>query len=146
MKKQEWNEGKDLWGRYVNRHVQDEMGPVDPLSEEAVDPARLRAGLEKAIEILDEMMESPEAFKAALLNDKVWSEALAQNPGLQAALDDPEKVQEDLEVLKEVRKDLQQQLRPRQFRKFVRDVRKAQKQYKAAVERQAQRTEGGRTG
>merc|ERR1719321_1810429 len=106
-------------------------------SEAAVDPARLRQGLEKAIAIIDEMTASQDAFKAALVNDPVWGEVLEQNPELQAVLEDPEKVQADIEMLLEVRKDLKKQLKPRKFRKFVRDVRDAQRKLMAAMEFQA---------
>lgn len=146
MKQQEWDEGKAIWGMVIGRRVSDEMEEVDPTSADAVDPARLRSGLQKAIAIIDEMTASPESFKASLNQDPVWGEAREQNPDLQAALEDPEQVAADMEMLREVRKDLKQQLRPRKFRKFVRDVGEAQRKLAAAVDFQEKLQEAARGG
>ena len=43
------------------------------------------------------------SFKASLNQDPVWGEAREQNPDLQAALEDPEQVAADMEMLREVR-------------------------------------------
>jgi hypothetical protein len=131
--KEEWDESKTIWGQNIGRRVSDQMDDVDPTSEAAVDPARLRKGLEMAIQVIDEMTASPEAFKAALVSDPVWGEVLEQNPELKELLEDPAKVQADMEMLKEVRKDLKSQLKPRKFRKFMRDVRGGEKKLAAAA-------------
>lgn len=142
--KEEWDESKTIWGQNIGRRVSDQMDDVDPTSEAAVDPARLRKGLEMAIQVIDEMTASPEAFKAALVSDPVWGEVLEQNPELKELLEDPAKVQADMEMLKEVRKDLKSQLKPRKFRKFMRDVRDAQAKLTAAMEFQAKLAEASR--
>jgi hypothetical protein len=128
MNQQDWDEGKAIWSLVIGKRVSEELEEVDPASADAVDPKRLRSGIQKAIAIIDEITASPKAFKAWLNTDPVWGEARAENPELQAALADPEQVKADMEMLREIRKDLQSQLKPRELRKLVRGLRDAQQQ------------------